>query len=125
MNKAALDKFGELLVKRVRDKAIDEWEKIISGQMLGETAERARQRLARVDASHRSVLLSLVPLVVDTTLHHLLWTMEQEQDLDVQIKDDDGTSWSLRDISDGLTGELPSDEGWVFRYSQKAKDHLK
>jgi hypothetical protein len=124
MSNPLLDKFGELLITRVRDKAIGDWERIVSGQMRGATAERVKQQLASVDTQMRLVLLSLVPQIVDTTLHHLLWTVEQERSVDIVTKGENGIAHSIRDVSDGLAGELYSEQGWIVRFSNKRKDHV-
>ena len=118
MSKAALDKFGHLLMRNVRDEAIIDWEMIIDGRMEGDLAEKIREVLRNVSETDKNVLLQLIPGVVDTVLHHLLWTTEQQSDLQVGIKIDDRIE-ELRNISDGLPGELYTDDGWIARYSRE------
>jgi hypothetical protein len=118
MSKAALDKFGQLLMRDVRDEAITDWKMIIDGRMKGDLAEKIREMLRNVSETDRKVLLQLIPGVVDTVLHHLLWTTEQQSDLQVGIKIDDRIE-ELREISDGLPGELYTDDGWISRYSRE------
>ncbi|MGA3282913.1 MAG: epimerase [Verrucomicrobiota bacterium] len=122
MSNPSLDKFGELLMKRVRDKAIGDWERFISGEMKGATAERVQQQIVSLTPEQRDTLCNLIPLIVDTTLHHLLFTAEQERSLQLII-DNPGESaaHNLRDISDGLSGELYGKHGWIARFSKKSK----
>ena len=125
MSKQILDHFGELLIKRVRDKAIGEWESIILGQMKGLRAERVSQHLRSFAPEQREKLISLVPQIVDSVLHHLLWTIEQEASVDVLAKaGEDRKLQSVRDASDGLPGELYGDFGWIARFSSKQKSAL-
>jgi hypothetical protein len=118
MSQAALDKFGQLLMRKVRDEAITDWKMMLDGRMKGESAERVRELLRNLSEADKNLLLQLIPGVVDTVLHHLLWTTEQESDLQVGIKIDDGIE-DLRNISDGLPGELYTDEGWIAQYSKE------
>jgi hypothetical protein len=118
MSQAALDRFGQLLMKKVRDEAVTDWKMIIDGRMKGESAEKVRALLRDVSDTDKKLVLQLIPGVVDTVLHHLLWAAEQEADLQLGMKMKDGIE-ELRDISDGLPGELYSDEGWISRFSEE------
>jgi hypothetical protein len=124
MSNTLLDRFGELLMTRVRDKAIGDWERIIGGHMKGSRGELVRQQMSSLTPEQTRTLLSLIPQIVDTTLHHLLWTVEQEQSVDIVSKDDAGVFRSVREVSDGLSGELYSDRGWIARFSRKEKSHM-
>ena len=124
MNKAILDKFGELLMTRVRDKAIGDWEKILSGEMRGQRAERLRAELTPFEPAQLEVIRRLLPDIVDTTLHHLLWMLEQERSADLICEAGSGVKESVRDSSDGLTGELYGKNGWVAQFSHKPQGHF-
>jgi hypothetical protein len=114
--KEALAHFGELLIRRVREKAILDWTKILDGRMKGETAERLRPELSRLDPGELALIERLVPQIVDTALHHLLWTLEQEESVDIAVKTSAGVVPSLREVSDGLAGELYE---WIPRFSKE------
>ena len=118
MSQVALDKFGQLLIKRVRDEAVTDWKMMIDGRMKGASAEKVREFLGRLSEAEKKLFSQLIPGVVDTVLHHLLWTVEQESDLYVGVETDNGIE-NLREISDGLPGELYSDEGWIARFSKE------
>jgi len=118
MSQVALDKFGQLLMKRVRDEAVTDWKMMIDGRMKGASAEKVREFLGRLSEADKKLFSQLIPGVVDTVLHHLLWTAEQESDLYVGVETDNGIE-NLREISDGLPGELYSDEGWIARFSKE------
>jgi hypothetical protein len=118
MSQVALDKFGQLLIKRVRDEAVTDWKMMIDGRMKGASAEKVREFLGRLSEADKKLFSQLIPGVVDTVLHHLLWTVEQESDLYVGVETDNGIE-NLREISDGLPGELYSDEGWIARFSKE------
>jgi hypothetical protein len=122
MNNQLLDKFGELLIKKVRDKAINDWERLISGEMKGTTAERVKQQIANFTPEQVDALSKFVPLIVDAALHHLLFTAEQERGLQLIMNNPEGgVAQNLREISDGLSGELYGKHGWIARFSEKPK----
>ncbi|MDF2859636.1 MAG: hypothetical protein K0Q87_5487 [Neobacillus sp.] len=61
----------------------------------------------------------VVPKIVDTTLHHLLWTFEQNELIDINVANGDSKQISIKEISDGLAGELYTEDGWISRFSDK------
>ena len=119
MSQAALDIFGELLITRVRDEAISDWNMIIDGRMKDDASARVREALAIFTPEQKSIVLSLIPQVVDTVLHHLLWTLEQYKNIRVGVTTDTGDVPNLKEISDGLAGELYSENGWISRFSKE------
>jgi hypothetical protein len=116
-----LEAFGLFLMQRVRDKAILDWDKNIDGRMRGATAERVRQALAECSPKEIEVLQWLVPQVVDTTLHHLLWALEQDERVKVAVETEDSVTASISEESDGLPGELYGDRGWIARFSEQRR----
>lgn len=117
MANKVLDEFGQMLMSRVRDEAISQWDMILDGRMKGVTADRLRQALAGITGPDRDLLGRVVPMIVDTTLHHLLWTMEQEKRVAVLMDPGDGTRRNVAEASDGLAGELQGTRGWIARFS--------
>jgi hypothetical protein len=119
MSKAALDTFGQLLMSKVRDETIEHWKMIADGRLKGERAARIRNRLSEMGHNDRDVLMAMIPEVVDSVLHNLLWMLDQEHDVTVAFRIGAETVPSLRDASDGLAGELYSDAGWIARFSRE------
>lgn len=91
---------------------------ILDGRMKDQGSARIRAELERhgFTSDQLTVLAWLVPKIVDSTLHHLLWTLEQDTSVDVAVKTDAGAVPSLRDVSDGLSGEL---YGWIPEFSKQ------
>lgn len=119
MSKDALDKFGSFLMTRVRDESISDFKMIIAGKMKGDDAERIRSALTGFSSDQLSVLSSIVPEVVDSVLHNLLWSLEQDEDVSLRVNLDNSESLDLNEISDGLAGELYGDYGWIETFSQE------
>ncbi|WP_102263976.1 epimerase [Mesobacillus jeotgali] len=118
MNAKFLDLIGEILIKNVRDEAIEQWDMTIQGKMKSEESQRLYNLISLSGQSE--LINTLVPKIVDTTLHHLLWTLEQDESIDVTINDGNKPV-SIKDISDGLAGELYTEDGWINRFSNKVK----
>lgn len=118
MNAKFLDLFGEILMKNVRDEAIEQWRMTIQGKMKSEESQRIHNLISL--SGQNELINELVPKIVDTTLHHLLWILEQNKSIDVTINDGN-KAVSIKEISDGLAGELYTEDGWINRFSNEAK----
>jgi hypothetical protein len=110
----ALDSFGEILMKRVRDQAIQDWDAKITGYAKGVAADRVLEMLRTFDTAQLSTLHQLIPDIVDTTLGHLLLTLEQENSIGVSVNTGHQVVSNLREVSDGLEGELYD---WIPKFS--------
>ena len=117
----ALIRFGCVLMQKVRDEAIEEWDKILDGRMGGHRASLVRERLHALTPEQRVVTSWVIPQVVDTTLHHLLWTLEQSRELELKVRILEELSENLREVSDGLAGELYGSRGWIAKFSQQQR----
>ena len=56
-------------------------------------------------------------LLTDMSLHNVLSMIESSDEIDV-IVNEDGNKISVKDVSDGLAGELYSEDGWLLKYSK-------
>ena len=121
MKKEALDQFGRILMERGRDRTVVNWDKILDGTMKGKSCEAIKQRLAHLSPEQIEVVRWLVPQIVDTSLHYVLWALEQENSISLLIKDEHGEMHNLREASDGLPGELYTEDGWIARFSKQRK----
>jgi glutamyl-tRNA reductase len=117
MSNEALETFGSLLMTQVRDRTIREWDKMVEGQMKGMRADNVQKLLAAFDSEDREPLQLLIRKVVDATLHNLLWTLEQEKSVSIAVQTSSVLVPSLREVSDGLAGELYGKRGWIVRFS--------
>jgi len=113
------DCFGEVFIRQVRDRTITEWEKIIDGRMKGVTAKKVRDEINVANSEVSKILIRMVPRIVDTAIHNVLWSLEQEQSVNLFVEKDGEGPANIRDESDGLAGELYGENGWIARFSQK------
>lgn len=122
MTGKVLDPLGEVLMRRVRDEAILDWDMIIDGRMKSPRAQHLRAVLSQFSPEELAIVSSLVPRIVDTTLHHLLWALDQEASLRLAVKTGAGELPDVRAVSDGLPGELYTEDGWIARFSKQRHD---
>lgn len=121
MNQNALDYFGEILMKKVRDEAISDWDMTIDGEMKDVATQKVRKALSGFSKEQVDVIRWIIPQIVDTTLHHLLWTLDQEKLIDVAVKTDSEIIPSIKEISDGLAGDLYN---WRMSFSKQRYEEL-
>ena len=117
MSHPALDKFGRILMTEVRDLSTLHWQMVLDGTMKSDDAQAFHRQLASLDSEARSVCASMVSAVVDTVLHNLLCCLDDEDDLQLSVNVDGLKVPNIRDISDGLAGELYTEDGWIARFS--------
>jgi hypothetical protein len=119
VSQAALTAFGEFLMRYIRDPAIHDADSIITGQAKGLTAQQFKGGFDALTAEQRELLQRLVPVIVDGTLHHLLWCLEQVEWVKVRVETEGGVVDNLKDVSDGLEGEAYD---WIPRFSEERYD---
>lgn len=118
-----LNKFGELLIKQVRDRTIEQWEKMLTGQFKSKRAVSVYEEAqVKLDSSALEMVTGLVSQIVDSTLHNFLSLCEQEDKIKILFKSYDieqEEKTDIVEISDGLAGELYTEDGWILKYSKK------
>lgn len=121
MNELPLDIFGAFLMTRVRDEAIKDWDFIIDGKMKDARGQRIYQQVKELRPEDRELLRSVVAQVVDTTLHHLLWSLEDAKEVKVAVHTPEAYVPDIASRSDGLAGELYTEDGWIERFSRQRR----
>jgi hypothetical protein len=115
----SLDHFGRLLMHRVRDWRIRDWQARVTGGLRGgPTSVWSARLLAGLTREQRKSISCLVPAIVDDVIDHVLWMFEQEGSLTIRVRSDGGGTDDLAADSDGLSGEPHGDEGWIARFSE-------
>jgi len=118
-----LDTFGELLMTQVRDTTIRRFEKILSGQLNSEHALKLTEKLSSFSVDEKNIIKELVIASVDSTIHNFLWTVEENDELLVLYGTEETGIDNLKEVSDGLCGEVYSEEGWIKKYSHYKENY--
>jgi hypothetical protein len=108
---------AELLMRLVRDRAIEACDRLASGQMAGPHGNRWREFVASDDT--RKAFEALIPDVVDATLFELLNSVDNEA-LPLAWRRRDGSFVALSELGLGeLAGSLMGSGGWRQQYSKQ------
>jgi hypothetical protein len=122
-NHELLEKFGQILMNEVRDEAIDKYEMIVSGQMRSASALEFSKKLSALDDEYQSLVRDIVVSSIDDVLHNLLWMIERHED-DVELTYSDGKcKININEVSDGLSGEVYTADGWISLFSKYKKNY--
>jgi hypothetical protein len=117
-----LEFFGRLLMEHVRDRSIGDSDRLLDRRSNSMIARRATEIISSLDDQDIAVVRRLIPIIVDATLHHLLWTLEQWPNARVAIATDSGSVDDIRTVTLGeLQGYLYN---WIPRFSKEPYDSL-
>jgi hypothetical protein len=116
--KEVLDEFGAALVA-ARDEAIGVVDRFLAGEDPSDRGMTLRERLGggispEAARTYRAIAID----AIDETLHQVLWLFERSEQFDITARLESGEILSLRDASDGLAGELYTEDGWLARFSR-------
>lgn len=111
---SALDNFGEVFISEVRDNTLETFERIFDGSMRGMTAEKMRDKISIFNEQEKNVLLWLLSKTADYCMHNMLFMLEEHEELELLYAGE-----NIVEESDGLAGELYTEDGWIEKYSKK------
>ena len=112
-----LSRFAELLIKSVRDPAIEACDRLAAGKMRGPNGNRWGTLLT--DDQARRSIRELIPDIVDQTIFEFLDAADNAQ-LPVAWQCKDGSFCLLDDLGQGeMCGWLMGSPGWRHEYSSK------
>jgi hypothetical protein len=121
-NQELLDAFGSAFITEARDEAIKMFHAIVEGSIGSEQAQRLYEEFATLGSEEAVKAEHLARAVIDETLHNVLWMFERLDRFDVAETIPDGTIVSVKNASDGLSGELYAANGWLARFSSFGED---
>ena len=116
MDCKSLDKFGAFLMRNLRDKAIDSHDRLARCAFKAPKLQNLQKALAAMDEEQRQIVRTCVIDALDTGLHDFLFALQEHYDFDNEISVFvEGKN--VVELSDGLQGELFSEDGWFARFS--------
>jgi len=113
MQDSTLDKFGEDIIHTVRDSSIERVTDCANGKYATDESKRLQEFYASLSGNQKSHFDFLVAFAVDSALFRILRMAEQEViGISYQGVED------ISELSDGLTGEIYGNNGWIKKYSK-------
>jgi hypothetical protein len=112
----ALELFGKKFIESCRDRSIVQLKQSLVQTRNPVIRDYVNEMLPGISDAQKEVIQNFVPYCVDTVLAMVLGMLEENEDIELSIISGE-SRLNIRDISDGLNGELHSDEGWIRKYS--------
>lgn len=114
---SSLDKFGEFIVVNLRDKAIENAEMLLENRSKSPQTKILQDELLTFNAAQKAIVANTVKASIDAAIHDFLFAIEEQADFenDIQIIVNED---NIVEMSDGLQGELFTQDGWLEKYSK-------
>lgn len=116
--KELLRQFGEMFVEEVRTRTLWQMDKIFSGELKGEAAQKLHVKLAHFSPEDMEVIREISTDAVDRALFKVMNMFETTEDFIIGAVNDDEIV-NLNDVSDGLGGDY---FGWVEEFEKSEDD---
>ena len=126
LDQKALDLFGETLMKQVRDTQIQFWDELLAGKIKHRNYQPVYDRLREtLDPEQTASVRDVIPYVVDNVIAHTLGMLQSRRnEIKVAVYMDGLVVSDLYKASDGLEGELYTEDGWIARFSKERYDPI-
>jgi len=112
MNK--LDKLGKLISEDLRDSALSRYLDIESGSLRSKKAMGLNKELSSFSEEQKEIVRKILTNSIDAGIHDFLFALEEGQsEVRVMVEGED-----MADLSDGLQGEIFTEDGWFEKYSR-------
>ena len=114
-----LDECGKLLIDHVRDKTVCELQGVVSGKMVNRESQKMYRALEslNLDPEQFAVVGRLLTHAVEATMANSLLFFD-ENNYGMIYRDDEGREYDIQAMSDGVAGELYSEDGWIAKFSE-------
>jgi hypothetical protein len=113
----ALDKFGELVVTQLRDRALEFFDMLAAGKWKAPRLLTLQDELAGLSDEQRRIVRRCVVDAVDVGMHDFLFALVTAHDFDEGIEVlVDGEN--VVELSDQLNGEQFGENGWIARFGK-------
>ena len=111
----AVDKFGKIVVNKLRDAAIADYDGLASQRWKAPALQQLQADLAALSPDQRAVVRRCVILAIDAGMHDFLFSIVEHHDFDNSILVlVDGHD--VAELSDGLHGEQFTEDGWIAKF---------
>lgn len=119
LSRKALAHFGREIIEGARDWAINDWDRTMDGSIKAPSSLLIHEQIAHLPPEAQDLVKKLIPAIVDTTLHYVMFMFEHptHHGIRISVTTPDGEICpDLNAISDGLAGDLLA---WTEAYSKK------
>ncbi|MCR4415679.1 MAG: hypothetical protein NUV77_24975 [Thermoguttaceae bacterium] len=112
-----LDKFGEFLVRHLRDKSLEYLQLMLEGRLRQPERQSLQSTVSSLTPDLKVAVCELVEDLLTNAMHDILFAFQEAHDNQTGIEIFvDGAP--IAELSDGLHGEIFGEEGWIVRFSK-------
>jgi hypothetical protein len=113
-----LELLGKEIIENLRDASIEEYLSIKNGKMNSLDAQNIHKIYSSLDDKSRESADTIVFNIIDRVLHNALWMLQQSSRFTITDKNLVNPDDDLIELSDGISGELYTEHGWIHKYSK-------
>lgn len=113
-----LDIFGRFLMENLRDKAIYQLERLIHSKIKAPSSLSLQEELSKFTDDEINLIRKLFLDSIDSGIHDFLFAVQEVNDLEEEDINIIVNGENIAALSDGLQGELFTEEGWILQYSE-------
>jgi len=110
------DTFGRFLMVHLRDRGIDHLDSSLAGRWKAPALKKLQRALGRLPKSQKLLVRRAFVDALDAAIHDFLFALQEESDFGgpvaVRVR-----GKNVAALSDGLHGELFTEDGWYARFS--------
>ena len=112
-----VDDFGKVFIENVWDYTIDVMKNTIDGKMKSEKSKILYKKINELDNDVKKIIKEIIMETIQQNTFHILNFFEQEESYIIGFND--GVKIvDLKELSDGIAGELYGDDGWIEKYGK-------
>lgn len=112
-DKDILNEFGVTLMASVRDRSISKLEQAQSGTLKGTSGKILSDSFTQFNNEQQKIIKKIIIEFIDNTIFNTLSMFEEEDNKKILVHGVD-----INEISDGLCGELFTEDGWISQFSK-------
>ncbi|MCD2224146.1 epimerase [Listeria cossartiae] len=114
MDKSNLTLFGEEFITSSRDRSIQHLNSLLNQEIKAPSLQDIQYKLSTMNEEDKEFINLLGVMIVDNTLFNILTMFEQSEDKLTLLANHE----NIVEASDGLAGELFTEDGWISKFSQ-------
>ncbi|WP_145262034.1 hypothetical protein [Calycomorphotria hydatis] len=96
---------------------LDDLEMLMAGSWKAPALQNLQERLAAMSDDQRSTIRDTAERLITTGMHDFLFAVQEDSDAEGSIRlEVDGVE--IAKTSDGLHGEIFTEDGWIERFSK-------
>lgn len=115
-NQDILNEFGVTLMASVRDRSISKLEQAQSGALKGSSGKLLHELFSQFNREQQMIIKEIIIEFIDNTIFNTLSMFEEEEHKKIFVHGVD-----INEVSDGLCGELFTEDGWINQFSKYNK----